>query len=381
MKWGLKREINFFTLDELQERSEGILLLEGSYFKILSFTLAKGVDERERELEIEERLEEEFENYESFYYLDKEISIFEDEEIEKILIIMIERDKIYSLIDNLSEKKIKLLGIYPLFFMEFFNLDGIRKNYIEIEDEKTRIYTFDKNKLINFVELDIERDELYSSPQYLNEYLQEGENFIYSNEKEILEYFDFELRDWREYKLFEKRELDYLPSEYHEELKYKRNIKRVISFLSLVGILGALFFFTFQFKIRGLQEELNQIQVGYQESKERNIALKADIEMIEDEIKKVKEENREREFNKLKLSDIMVSVIEEFSNIRFSKLTYDGEGTLTVEGSGDREEDIYSFQKEMLKKSWVRDINQDFIKLDGEEYRFYLDIGVVYGRD
>lgn len=59
MKWDLNnKKIDFFTLDELEDKKEGVLLLNSLYFKIIPLTLSKELDERERELEIEERLED-----------------------------------------------------------------------------------------------------------------------------------------------------------------------------------------------------------------------------------------------------------------------------------------------------------------------------------
>lgn len=110
----------FFTLDEMEDKKEGVLLLDSFLFQIIPLSLSKGIDERERELEIEEKLDELIDEYDSFYYIDKEITIYEDEDIEKTLIIMIEKDKIYSLIDRVKESGIKLLGVYPLFFYGIF---------------------------------------------------------------------------------------------------------------------------------------------------------------------------------------------------------------------------------------------------------------------
>ena len=99
-----KKEIDFFTLGEIENFKNGVLLLDSSFFHIISMTLSKELDEREREFEIEERLENIFEEYDNFYFLDKEITLQESEEVEKILIITIEKDKIYTLLDNLKEK-------------------------------------------------------------------------------------------------------------------------------------------------------------------------------------------------------------------------------------------------------------------------------------
>lgn len=110
-----KEKLNFFTLEEIENYKNGILLLESNFFHLIPLTLSKDIYEREREFEITEKLENIFDEYDSFYFLDKEIILEEDEEKEKTLLILIEKDKIYTLLDNLKDKKTDPLGIYPLF--------------------------------------------------------------------------------------------------------------------------------------------------------------------------------------------------------------------------------------------------------------------------
>ena len=130
-----KEKLNFFTLEEIENYKNGILLLESNFFHLIPLTLSKDIDEREREFEITEKLENIFDEYDSFYFLDKEIILEEDEEKEKTLLILIEKDKIYTLLDNLKDKKTDLLGIYPLFLIELFNKDNLEKISEELEIE------------------------------------------------------------------------------------------------------------------------------------------------------------------------------------------------------------------------------------------------------
>lgn len=373
----------FFTLDEMEDKKEGVLLLDSFLFQIISLSLSKGIDERERELEIEEKLDELIDEYDSFYYIDKEITIYEDEDIEKTLIIMIEKDKIYSLIDRVKESGIKLLGVYPLFFMEFFNLDGEERNYIEIDEERSRVYTFSKNRLIDFQELEMERDEILAEPKYLEEYLKVGyKNFIYPDKEELKEQItNLEVIDWHNYNYHLNREYDYLPEEYHSELSYKKQLKGTTILLSLVTILGGIFFFLLQFFIDGEIEKLNSLQESYQELKEKNIAMGVEIEELEKEIVKVREENRERGFNGLKLSQLLLPFFKNSSSIEITKLEYDGVGTINIEGSSFLEEDIYSFQNSILTNRYFKRINQDFIKFENGKYQIDMDIEVEYDKN
>ena len=384
MKWDLKnKKTMFFTLDEMEDKKGGVLLLDSFLFQIIPLSLSKGIDERERELEIEEKLDELIDEYDSFYYIDKEITIYEDEDIEKTLIIMIEKDKIYSLIDRVKESGIKLLGVYPLFFMEFFNLDDEERNYIEIDEERSRVYTFSKNRLIDFQELEMERDEILAEPKYLEEYLKVGyKNFIYPDKEELKEQItNLEVIDWHNYNYHLNREYDYLPEEYHSELSYKKQLKGTTILLSLVTILGGIFFFLLQFFIDGEIEKLNSLQESYQELKEKNIAMGVEIEELEKEIVKVREENREREFNGLKLSQLLLPFLKNSSSIEITKLEYDGVGTINIEGSSFLEEDIYSFQNSILTNRYFKRINQDFIKFENGKYQIDMDIEVEYDKN
>lgn len=373
----------FFTLDEMEDKKEGVLLLDSFLFQIIPLSLSKGIDEREKELEIEEKLDELIDEYDSFYYIDKEITIYEDEDIEKTLIIMIEKDKIYSLIDRVKESGIKLLGVYPLFFMEFFNLNGEERNYIEIDEERSRVYTFSKNRLIDFQELEIERDEILAESKYLEEYLKVGyKNFIYPDKEELKEQItNLEVIDWHNYNYHLNREYDYLPEEYHSELSYKKQLKGTTILLSLVTILGGIFFFLLQFFIDGEIEKLNSLQESYQELKEKNIAMGVEIEELEKEIVKVREENRERGFNGLKLSQLLLPFFKNSSSIEITKLEYDGVGTINIEGSSFLEEDIYSFQNSILTNRYFKRINQDFIKFENGKYQIDIDIEVEYDKN
>ena len=384
MKWDLKnKKTMFFTLDEMEDKKEGVLLLDSFLFQIIPLSLSKGIDERERELEIEEKLDELIDEYDSFYYIDKEITIYEDEDIEKTLIIMIEKDKIYSLIDRVKESGIKLLGVYPLFFMEFFNLDGEERNYIEIDEERSRVYTFSKNRLIDFQELEMERDEILAEPKYLEEYLKVGyKNFIYPDKEELKEQItNLEVIDWHNYNYHLNREYDYLPEEYHSELSYKKQLKVTTILLSLVTILGGIFFFLLQFFIDGEIEKLNSLQESYQELKEKNIAMGVEIEELEKEIVKVREENQERGFNGLKPSQLLLPFFKNSNSIDIIKLEYDGVGTINIEGSSFLEEDIYFFQNSILTNRYFKRINQDFIKFENGKYQIDMDIEVEYDKN
>lgn len=373
-----KKRIDFFTLDEINNFKNGVLLLDSSFFHIIPMTLSKEFDEREREFEIEERLENVFEEYDNFYFLDKEIILQENNEIEKILIITIEKDKIYTLLDNLKEKKISLLGIYPLFLIELFNSDNIEKTYLEIEDERYRLYYFSENKLIDFQEMEFEKEELLSNPAYT--YIEDnfkGKYFIYSNQKDLVEFFpNLQIREWRDYPLTLRDEFNFLPKDYLSEEKYKKNYKISLIILACTIIFSSTIFFLLQFFIGREQEKLNTLESTYSTFHEKNLQIREEILSLEEEIKTLREKNRVRSFSELKLSKL-VEIIYKSGELDFKKIEY-GDKTLTLQGIADSEEDIYNFQNNLMNYKIFKDFNHDFIKLNNNKYEFHIDIEVEY---
>lgn len=369
-----KEKIDFFTLEEIDNYKNGILLLDSSFFHLIPMNFSKDIDEREREFEITERLENIFEEYDGFYFLDKEIILQDDGEREKTLLIMIEKDKIYTLLDNLKEKKISLLGIYPLFLVELFNKDSIEKTYVEIEEEKYRLYYFFENKLVDFQEVEFEREELIDNPTYLEENLV-GESFVYSNQKDIADIFsNLKVREWRDYLLEVREDFNFLPMDYLNEQSYKKNTKLSIIFLSTLTIISAIIFFSLYFLEERVQKKLNNLEESYSIYHEKNLQIREEILKLEEEIKNIQEKNRVREFNSIKLSQLIESILKS-GDLEFSSLEY-GDGILNLQGVADSEEDIYNFQNNILGYKFFKKFNHDFIKLNNNRYEFHIDIEV-----
>lgn len=377
------KKVKFFELDEVENIKEGVLLLESQWFKIVKISISKVDDERERELEIDEKLEDEIEGYDSFYYLSKEITLYEDDEIERVIVIMLEKDRVYTLLENIKSKRIKLLGIYPLFFMEFFNCDGKVKSYLEIDDDRTRVFTFSNNKFIDFQDIELEKEEILSNLNYIDEYLEDNSlKFVYPDQSELREYIEnLEIRDWREYNSFLKEEYDYLPEDYKKELKYLSSVKVIMFMLSVVIIIGTIFFITINLLTDRKRERLGELQKNYVELKNKNLTTTENIRELEDEIKKLREESREREFKKIKISKIYTFLFENSDGIRFEKLEYDGEKIIGVDGIAETEEEIYNYQHKVLASGYFKNINQDFIKLEEKLYRFKMEFEIDYGKD
>lgn len=372
-----KESLNFFTLENIENYRSGVLLLESNFFHLLTFTFSKDMDEREREFEINEKLETLFEEYDSFYFLEKELSLESNESTEKTLLILIEKDKIYTLLDNLKEKKISLLGIYPLFLVELFNKDNIEKTYVEIESEKYRIYHFLENKLINYQEIDFDRDELITNPTYLEENLN-GESFIYPNQLEIQEFFPMlKVRSWNNYSLNLKDDLNFLPADYIKEINYKKNLKLAILTLSVVTIISTLLFFSLQFFIKKEQNRLNILEENYSNLHEKNLQLREEILNLESEIKDIKEKSRVREFKNIKLTQLL-KAIYSCGDLEFSSIEY-SDRLIILKGFSSSENEIYRFQNNILDYNFFKNFNHDFIKLNDKNYEFHIEIEVDNG--
>lgn len=371
-----KNKINFFILNEIENFKNGVLLLDSSFFHLIPITLSKNLDEREREFEIEEKLENIFEEYDNFYFLDKEIILQESDEIEKILIITIEKDKIYTLLDNLKEKNISLLGIYPLFLVELFNRDNIEKIYLEIEDERYRLYYFSENKLIDFQEIEFEKEELLSNTAYIEDNFK-GEYFIYSTQKDLVEFFPkLQIREWKDYPLTLRDEFNFLPKDYLVEEKYKKNYKLSLIILACTIIFSSAIFFLLQFFIGREQEKINILESNYSTFHEKNLQIREEILLLEEEIKTLRDKNRVRSFSELKLSKL-VEIIYKSGDLDFEKIEY-GDKLLTLQGITDSEEDIYNFQNSIMNYKVLKNFNHDFIKLNNNKYEFHIDIEVEY---
>ena len=232
-----RKENNFFTLEEIEnvQNKNGVLILDSSFFIILPITIDIIDDPREREMEVDDKIEEVIEDYSPIDFISKEIHLKIEDEQEKILIILLERGKIESIIAQLKEKGITLSGIYPLFLLEFFNKEEEAKTYIEINEEGFRLYYFKDERLNNFTQVDFSLEDLMEDDEYLQDYIEDSYVFTYSNtDKEIYSNFYFiNFRDWHKYKLFYNRDLDFLPPAYQESLHLKGRVKILTAVLSV----------------------------------------------------------------------------------------------------------------------------------------------------
>lgn len=374
-KFLTKKKINFFTLDEIENYQEGILILDSNFFHIIPMIFSKDIDKREKEFEIIEKLENIFEDYDELYYLEKELSLKIENNLEKILFITIEKDKIYTLLDNLKEKNITLLGIYPLFLLELFNKNNIEKTYVEIEDEKYRLYYFLENKLVDFQESEFEKDELLSFPKYLEENLK-GESFVYEAQKEIIKYFsNLKVKDWREYPLTLKTDFNFIPNEYILEENYKKNLKISTFIISLIIIISSILFFTLYFLRQTIDNKIYTYQENFSSIHEKNLKIRDEILKLEEEIRNIKKNSKVKYFNQIKLHKILTSISQN-ENLELTNFEY-GDGIINLQGISNSEDAIYKFQNSILQNKLFKKFNHDYIKLKNDSYEFNIDIEVT----
>ncbi|WP_304159234.1 hypothetical protein [Fusobacterium ulcerans] len=183
----LKRENDIlFSLKEIENNKnikKGILVLESEYFEVIKVILEEGLEEREREYEIEEQLENRIINYEVLDYVEKEISLGKKDGIEESIIILIKREKIYEITNRVKEKKIEIKGIIPVFLLKYFSNNGKENEiFMDIGMARTTAAIFKNNILKDIVTADTERDEILNSQEEFNELL---ERVMFSFEEEI----------------------------------------------------------------------------------------------------------------------------------------------------------------------------------------------------
>ncbi|WP_410208474.1 hypothetical protein [Fusobacterium sp.] len=373
-------KINFFTLEEAVKFQEkkGVLVLDSSFFILLKISLSTCTDPREREFEIEDEICEYIEEYNPFDYIEKEITLSQTEE-EVILVVLIEREKVEKIIESLREYKITLSGIFPLFFMEFFNKESEAKTYIEIEENRFRLYFFKNEKLYDFSEVEFSAEELIEDPSYIEDYL-ENSNYVFTydnkeNKKYSSIYF-INFRNWKDYHLYYKEEYNFLPDEYIEGFKLKKTIKILICILAIsiiiescISLLLNIYIKNSMKKINLIHSDLNQIKNKISNEKEMILELEKDIAMVE-------KENSAHSFSDIKISRIIDKIFNAGVGIEIFKIDFNGKNKITVAGKTDFEENFYNFQRKILQYKDFIKVNHDFFNFKDNFYEFKLEIEV-----
>lgn len=401
----LKREKNIlFSLEDMKNIKKGILVLESEYFEIIKIILEEDLDEREREYEIEEQLENRIINYEAVDYIEKEIFLEKKDGTEEILVILVRREKIYEIADRVREKNIELKGIIPVFLLKYLS-DKEKKNeiFLDMGIGRTSVVVFKDNKLKDIVTIDIEKDEVLYSLEEFNELLEriifsiEEENFdsiekitIYEKDKELENFIgkselykkEAVVENWRNYEITFNKSFDFIPLEYRKGMEQRKYLKYVTAIMAVILIIEFLVFFFFA-NIRN--SEMKSI-----ESLEKDLGnLKGQIEKNRQEIKKFENFKdkksklmKKMNFGKFKIYEILEELKKcKSSQIYFDGLEYDGKNILKVIGRATEEKEIYEFEKNILKNNNFFYLNHDYVKKQEYDYEFQMDIGVKNERN
>lgn len=388
-----EKKIVYITLEEMKrELKSGIIVLENRYFKIEKISLEKGLDEKERELEIEEILEERVDDYNPVEYIEKEIVLREDEEFEEIVIILLKRDIVEEILQEGKEKKIRISGIVPAFFLRSIEIDKNRAElFIDIDEEKVIKVEFKDGKIKNIDELEIEREKILESEveEILQDLLEidltEFEKIsFYEKDREIGEIFqeidniDVEINNWKENEIEYNYNYDFLPLEYLESLKMRSSIKKKIIIFFTVFILQILLGMIFHYfsnlnveKIGDLEKNIGVYKDEIEEIREKKI-----IEIEEKE--KIREEELKRiEFKNIKLGSLLKN-LDEFKpkGVTILNIELNETNKLKILGKSINEEKILKFQEKIVEHSKFKNLNHDYIKREDEIYDFQLEVEV-----
>lgn len=387
-----EKKIEYITLEEMKrELKSGIIVLENRYFKIEKISLEKGLDEKERELEIEEILEERVDDYNPVEYIEKEIVLREDEEFEEIVIILLKRDIVEEILQEGKEKKIRISGIVPAFFLRSIEIDKNRAElFIDIDEEKVIKVEFKDGKIKNIDELEIEKEKILESEveEILQDLLEidltEFEKIsFYEKDREIGEIFqeidniDVEINNWKENEIEYNYNYDFLPLEYLESLKMRSSIKKKIIIFFTVFILQILLGMIFHYfsnlnieKIGDLEKNIGVYKDEIEEIREKIIEIEEKEKIREEELKRI-------EFKNIKLGSLLKN-LDEFKpkGVTILNIELNETNKLKIIGKSINEEKILKFQEKIVEHSKFKNLNHDYIKREEEIYDFQLEVEV-----
>ncbi|WP_293959023.1 hypothetical protein [uncultured Fusobacterium sp.] len=387
-----EKKIEYITLEEMKrELKSGIIVLENRYFKIEKISLEKGLDEKERELEIEEILEERVDDYNPVEYIEKEIVLREDEEFEEIVIILLKRDIVEEILQEGKEKKIRISGIVPAFFLRSIEIDKNRAElFIDIDEEKVIKIELKDGKIKNIDELEIEKEKILESEveEILQDLLEidltEFEKIsFYEKDREIGEIFqeidniDVEINNWKENEIEYNYNYDFLPLEYLESLKMRSSIKKKIIIFLTVFILQILLGMIFHYfsnlnveKIGDLEKNIGVYKDEIEEIREKIIEIEEKEKIREEELKRI-------EFKNIKLGSLLKN-LDEFKpkGVTILNIELNETNKLKILGKSINEEKILKFQEKIVEHSKFKNLNHDYIKREDEIYDFQLEVEV-----
>lgn len=388
----LKEEIEYITLEDIERGiKSGIIVLENNHFKIVKIFLEKGLDEKERELEIESILDEKIENYDPLEYIEKEIFITEDEELEEIILVLLERDIVETIIKKGKEKKRKVFGIIPAFFLKALEVEkDSNELFIDLDIESVVLAEFNEGKIKDISLIEIEKNKILESEvdeilQYIFEIEEEKINKIsfYEKDREIAEIFEnidnieIEVKDWKNGNIKYNYNYDFLPLEYLDSLKKEKVIKKCGVIVFIIFILQIVLGFSLQYFCNKIDDKIDILESDIGDNQEKIEKLKEKILVLEEEEKLKIEELNKIELKKLRIGNLLQQIEKiKPKGLNILNIEFDGKNKLKIIGNSISEEKILKFQEKIIKNSKFKNFNHDYIKFEEEIYNFQLDVEV-----
>lgn len=388
----LKEEIEYITLEDIERGiKSGIIVLENNHFKIIKIFLEKGLDEKERELEIESILDEKIENYDPLEYIEKEIFITEDEELEEIILVLLERDIVETIIKKGKEKKRKVFGIIPAFFLKALEVEkDSNELFIDLDIESVVLTEFNEGKIKDISLIEIEKNKILESEvdeilQYIFEIKEEKINKIsfYEKDREIAEIFEnidnieIEVKDWKNGNIKYNYNYDFLPLEYLDSLKKEKVIKKWGVIVFIIFILQIVLGFSLQYFCNKIDDKIDILESDIGDNQEKIEKLKEKILVLEEEEKLKIEELNKIELKKLRIGNLLQQIEKiKPKGLNILNIEFDGKNKLKIIGNSISEEKILKFQEKIIKNSKFKNFNHDYIKFEEEIYNFQLDVEV-----
>lgn len=388
----LKEEIEYITLEDIERGiKSGIIVLENNHFKIVKIFLEKGLDEKERELEIESILDEKIENYDPLEYIEKEIFITEDEELEEIILVLLERDIVETIIKKGKEKKRKVFGIIPAFFLKALEVEkDSNELFIDLDIESVVLAEFNEGKIKDISLIEIEKNKILESEvdeilQYIFEIEEERINKIsfYEKDREVAEIFEnidnieIEVKDWKNGNIKYNYNYDFLPLEYLDSLKKEKVIKKWGVIVFIIFILQIVLGFSLQYFCNKIDDKIDILESDIGDNQEKIEKLKEKILVLEEEEKLKIEELNKIELKKLRIGNLLQQIEKiKPKGLNILNIEFDGKNKLKIIGNSISEEKILKFQEKIIKNSKFKNFNHDYIKFEEEIYNFQLDVEV-----
>lgn len=388
----LKEEIEYITLEDIERGiKSGIIVLENNHFKIVKIFLEKGLDEKERELEIESILDEKIENYDPLEYIEKEIFITEDEELEEIILVLLERDIVETIIKKGKEKKRKVFGVIPAFFLKALEVEkDSNELFIDLDIESVVLTEFNEGKIKDISLIEIEKNKILESEvdeilQYIFEIEEEKINKIsfYEKDREVAEIFEnidnieIEVKDWKNGNIKYNYNYDFLPLEYLDSLKKEKVIKKWGVIVFIIFILQIVLGFSLQYFCNKIDDKINILESDIGDNQEKIEKLKEKILVLEEEEKLKIEELNKIELKKLRIGNLLQQIEKiKPKGLNILNIEFDGKNKLKIIGNSISEEKILKFQEKIIKNSKFKNFNHDYIKFEEEIYNFQLDVEV-----